>query len=145
MSHAVPASLAKADLVPWAVAQKGYTGDKAVFATAAGQDAYDWMAARAGQLNPDQLEEQKNACAAYVRQLAEARDGASGAAVNRVGTEPAGEGLEPLPEGVHPVGFGFILGWILASLIWNLVSYLFWHLVEQPKNMAAFKTMHAPG
>jgi len=144
---AEPPSLAKEDIVPWAVAAKGYTGDKAVFATAAGRDAYDWMAARAGMLNPDQLEEQQEACAAYVRMLAEKRDGACGAAINAVGTTPAGDGLEEppkLPDGVHPVGFGFILGWIIASLIWNLVTYLFWHMVKEPKNMAAFKAMHAP-
>lgn len=151
MPHASePASLAKADVVEWAVATCGYTGEKATFASAAAQDGYEWMAARAGMLNPDQVEEQQAACAAYVRQLAEARDGAVGKAVNAVGTEPSGEGdvgeaPETLPDGTHPVGFGFILGWIIASLIWNIISLLFKKYVADPKGNAQWKTMHAPG
>lgn len=155
MVQDAPASLNKADVVPWAVAAKGYTGQKATFATAAGEAAYDWMAARAGQLNPFQRDEQQKACADYVKMLAESGEGAVGAAAKMVGPEPVGDGpppedeskdfaQPPMIDGKPVVGLGFILGWILASLIWNLVSYLFWHMVDEPKRLQAFRAMHDP-
>ena len=142
-----PASLGKDDVVTWAVEAKGYTDDKKPFATAAAQAAYDWMAARAGQLNPDQLEEQQRACAAYVRQMAEAHGASAvnGAIEHMVADAewPASDAGSQLPAEVHPVGFGLILTWIIGSIIWNLVTLLFWKLVKDHENAKTWKSMHA--
>jgi hypothetical protein len=143
-----PASLARVDVIPWTVSSGGYVGRQATMAAAAASDAYDWMAARAGQLNPQQRDAQQAACAAYVKQMAAAGSGELGTAVKSAMASP--DGCQPdlaspqLIDGKPVVGLGLILGWILASLVSNIVSWLFWHLVDEPPRLSAFQAMHTP-
>jgi hypothetical protein len=115
MLDSAPASLARQDMVGWAMTQKNFQGHERTMAQVSGDAAYDWMSIRAGMLNPDQKEEQARACQEYVQTIVNAQ---------RV-----------------TMGFSIIAVWLLSWIIEYMVKMLLGHLFSSAETLQAFQAM----
>jgi hypothetical protein len=113
-----PSSLIKADMVSWAVARAGYAERQSeATATDAAQIAYDWLAQRAGMLDPDQQEAQQAACEAHVSRLVRAQASIVGS---------------------------MLLLFVLSAIVKAIVTVLLTHLFRSSRTLSAWQTLHVP-
>lgn len=113
-------SLIKGDMIPWLVAQSGYTsGAQGEAATDAAAAAYDWYALRAGQLDADQIEDQRKACERHVKEMLKTR---------------------PKTSLVGSV----LLMWVLGAIISAIVKALIGRIFSSQKSLSAWQTLHRP-